>query len=159
MEKETSFRSISYGILTKEQVFETILKETKGREKEYEVMIGTDSQGFSDCTKVVAVIVLYNVGHGGKFFYRVEHLEKFTNIRDKIYNEAQESLDIAKDFTTFMYERDIDIHTVIHVDIGLDGKTRDFIDEIVGWITAEGFETFYKPNSIAASFIADYYSK
>lgn len=159
MEMETMFRSISYGILTKEQVFETIAKETKGHEKEYEVMIGADSQGFSDCTKVVAVVVLYNVGHGGKFFYRTEHLEKFPTMREKIYNEAQESLNIAKDFVTYMYDHDVDIHTVIHVDIGVDGKTRDFIDEIVGWITSEGFEAFYKPNSIAASFIADYYSK
>ncbi len=159
MEDANKFKSITHGILTLSKVFDIIMKETAGKEDEYEVMIGTDSQGFSEETKVVAVIVLWHVGHGGKFFYRVEHLKTFENFRDKIYNEAQESLDIAKAFVNHTYEAGVDIHTVIHVDIGENGKTKCLIDEIIGWIKSEGFEACYKPNSIAASFIADYYSK
>lgn len=159
MKEEAKFKSITYGILTQSQVFETIMKEAEGKEEEYQVMIGTDSQGFSDDTKVVAVIVLYHVGHGGKFFYRTEHLKKFNDFRDKIYNEAYESLEIAKAFVKAMYDSGHDIHTIIHVDIGENGKTKCLIDEIMGWIRSEGFEAHYKPDSIAASFIADYYSK
>lgn len=159
MKEEAKFKSLTYGTLTQSEVFEKIVKEAEGREDEYQIMIGTDSQGFSDETKVVAVIVIWHMGHGGKFFYRTEHLKKFQDFRDKIYNEAQESLDIAKAFVKYMYDAGRDIHTTIHVDIGEKGKTSCLIDEIMGWIRAEGFEAYYKPNSIAASFVADHYSK
>ena len=58
MENAAKFRSISYGFLTQEEVFDVIVKESAGKTSEFEVMIGTDSQGFSAETKVVAVIVL-----------------------------------------------------------------------------------------------------
>ncbi|MCR5685310.1 MAG: ribonuclease H-like YkuK family protein, partial [Lachnospiraceae bacterium] len=49
----------------------------------------------------------------------------------------------------------------IHVDAGKspDGKTKELIPAIVGWIKSQGFECEIKPDSFVASSIADRISK
>ena len=73
--------------------------------------------------------------------------------------------DIAS-VTNEFFEKGIDltdksgkIHFHIHMDIGKEGPTRDFIQELTGWITALGYDFEIKPDSYAASHIADRYSK
>ena len=50
---------------------------------------------------------------------------------------------------------------VIHVDAGHSdrGKTKTLIPELIGWIKASGFDCVVKPNSFAASSVADKLSK
>jgi predicted RNase H-related nuclease YkuK (DUF458 family) len=43
----------------------------------------------------------------------------------------------------------------IHADIGENGKTKDMIKEVVGLIRSNGFEAKIKPESFAASVVAD----
>ncbi|OIP75689.1 hypothetical protein CO121_01205 [bacterium (Candidatus Gribaldobacteria) CG_4_9_14_3_um_filter_36_15] len=43
----------------------------------------------------------------------------------------------------------------IHADIGENGKTKDMIKEVVGLIRSNGFEAKVKPESFAASVVAD----
>ena len=49
----------------------------------------------------------------------------------------------------------------IHVDAGRSdkGKTKELIPELVGWIKACGYDCEVKPDSYAASSIADKISK
>ena len=47
----------------------------------------------------------------------------------------------------------------IHLDIGQNGPTKDLIKELEGWIKAVGYDYEIKPDSYAASFVADKYSK
>ena len=96
---------------------------------QYDMVIGTDSQNF-DKTKVVLVVALHHVGHGGFFFYEAG---------------------------TYDYTRHLNLS--IHVDAGLNGPSRQVIPEIVGWITACGFAAVIKPDSYAACSIANKYSK
>jgi predicted RNase H-related nuclease YkuK (DUF458 family) len=46
----------------------------------------------------------------------------------------------------------------IHADIGANGKTRDMIKEVTGLIKGNGFEPKIKPESFAASTVADRFS-
>ena len=46
----------------------------------------------------------------------------------------------------------------IHADIGENGITRDMIKEVTGLIRGNGFEPKIKPESFAASSVADRYS-
>jgi predicted RNase H-related nuclease YkuK (DUF458 family) len=41
------------------------------------------------------------------------------------------------------------------VDVGRNGRTRELIDEVVGMIMASGFPVKTKPDSYAASCVAD----
>ncbi|MBQ1294282.1 MAG: hypothetical protein IIY21_09600, partial [Clostridiales bacterium] len=47
----------------------------------------------------------------------------------------------------------------IHCDIGRSGKTNVLIKEVVSWVTSQGYVCLIKPDSYAASGIADKYSK
>ena len=154
------YNSITYGRLSEEEVFERIAKEVRSLDNEFIITVGTDSQTHSK-TKVVNVIAIHNVGHGGKFFYHIGYTKRMNDVRQKVYNETMESIEVSKRLTEFLFERDLDFQVVIHVDIGESkkGKTRDLIKEIMGWVTAEGFEFQYKPHSSTASTIADRISK
>ena len=46
----------------------------------------------------------------------------------------------------------------IHADVGENGKTRDMIKEVTGLIKGNGFEPKIKPESFAASSVADRFS-
>ena len=54
---------------------------------------------------------------------------------------------------------ELNIKFQIHCDIGKNGKTSELIKEIVGWVTASGYECLIKPESYTANSIADKYSK
>lgn len=161
MEKEMKFHSITYGTLTKTEVFDKIAEElTKNQNDEYILSIGTDSQTYSK-TKIVTVIAIHRVGKGGKFFHYTEYLTPPNSVRDKLYIETQRSLDLGKELTDFLFAHDLPFEIIIHVDMGKSkkGKTYELISEIMGWITAEGFIGQYKPDSNTASEIADRLSK
>ena len=135
----------------------------------YELTIGTDSQSFADCTKIVEVIALHRTGRGGIYFYNIERIPKVQSLRQKIYEETTRSLNIADgllvDVEVILEENginideDIDIKFQIHCDIGNNGKTNELIKEITGWVTSYGYECLIKPDSWTANSIADKYSK
>ena len=144
------FNSITYG--------KVIINKVKDSKNPFELNIGTDSQNHRK-TKIVKVISLHEKGCGGIFFYKVEYVKRIQDLRSKIYKETQLSLDLAKELTLALFDNDLDPHVTIHVDIGRRGKTNMVINEIVGWITAEGFNCKIKPEAYTASTIADKISK
>jgi predicted RNase H-related nuclease YkuK (DUF458 family) len=140
-------------------------------EADYEITVGTDSQNH-DKTKMVEVIAVCRVGNGGIFFYRVEFMDKIMDLRQKIYEETSRSLENAHGLLDEIYlqivesDEDFDleklnIHFVVHCDIGRSrkSKTRVLVQEIMGWVEAEGFECVIKPDSYTTSGIANKFSK
>lgn len=157
---ELMYNSITYGKLTELQMFDIIKKTISDKNNDYVITIGTDSQTYSR-TKVISVIAIHKVGKGGIFFYTEEHLSPIESIRVKIYNETYRSLELAKRLNESLFEADLDYDIFVHLDIGRSkkGKTADLIQELMGWVSAEGFMPEVKPNSYAASCIADRISK
>lgn len=158
-------KSPTLGEMSIHQIAEVIRDRVLQSSGEYNLMIGTDSQNF-DKTKMVLVIALHHVGHGGIFFYEIQHVNRITNIGQKLIYETTLSLDLASKLVEtleslkaegFDYSKHINIG--IHVDAGENGPSKQVIPEIVGWIKACGYDAIVKPNSYAASSIANKYSK
>lgn len=160
-------KSITYGDVTLPEIANIIKEQIlKNNGVEHNLIIGTDSQNFSD-TKIVVVIALQHVGHGGIFFYDVTRVRKITNIKQKLITETQMSLELATnvieeldklfDETGFDYTSHLNFS--IHVDAGENGPTKKVIPEIVAYIKSYGFDVAVKPDSFVASSIADKYSK
>ena len=130
------------------------------------VIIGTDSQNFSD-TKMVSVIAVVAEGHGGIFFYEISHVDLIQNVHLKLQTETAASLELAQQLVTALESTDeyADLYKScplsIHVDAGNSdkGKTKALIPELVGWIRASGYDVKTKPESFVASSIADRISK
>ena len=140
------FKSPTYGMLHIEQIPDKILTFYMDHEKydaPVHIIVGTDSQNF-DQTKCVSVICVIAKGKGGIFFYEVSRIPLIRDVRRKLHVETNDSLPIA-----------------IHVDAGnsRNGKTRELIPELVGWIKACGYDCSVKPDSFVASTIADRLSK
>lgn len=132
----------------------------------FHIAIGTDSQNFKD-TKVVSVITAWREGHGGIYFSDIERINKIQNVREKLNYETQRSLTFA-DHIMSIFESDnkyedlyMNSNFVIHVDAGNNnnGKTKELIPSLTGWVRSCGYECEVKPNSYAASSIADKISK
>jgi len=50
---------------------------------------------------------------------------------------------------------DLNYDFQIHIDVGQNGPTREMIKEVVGMVRGNGFKAKIKPESYAASSIAD----
>ena len=144
------FKSPTYGKLHIEQIPDKILTFYLDHTKydaPVHIIVGTDSQNFDD-TKIVSVVAVICEGHGGMFFYEITRRALIRDVRtkenDKKYEEMYLNCPIA-----------------IHVDAGnsRNGKTRELIPELVGWIRACGYDCSIKPDSFVASTIADRISK
>lgn len=141
-------------------------EKMKDFDSQCDIIIGTDSQNYSD-TKMVSVIAAICKGHGGIFFYHVSHLPKIKNIKLKLQKETSDSLLLAQDLIDIM-ENDSKYEEIycscpisIHIDAGnsKNGKTKELIPELVGWVNACGYSVCVKPDSFVASSVADKISK
>lgn len=130
------------------------------------IIIGTDSQNFSD-TKMVSVICVIAAGRGGIFFYNISRIDRIVDVRRKLHIETNASLELASGLVEIFEGNEkyhamyLDCPISIHVDAGNSphGKTRELIPELVRWIRASGYEAETKPLSFVASCVADKISK
>lgn len=124
----------------------------------YKVTIGTDSEGMADKrADFVTAIVIHRVGNGGIYFYRrIVGDKKFHTLRDRIYSEVLLSLEIAHHFLSVARAAALPhFDFEIHVDVGTEGATKSMLQELVGMIRANNFTAKTKPDSYAASKVAD----
>jgi predicted RNase H-related nuclease YkuK (DUF458 family) len=160
------FVSETYGRLELRQIPDKIEDYYRKMEKYgsvFRIIVGTDSQNFSD-TKMVTVIAAYCEGHGGIFFYEVSRIRKIRDVRKKLHVETEESLKVAEKLITGLEEYEklyMDMTFSIHVDAGTNphGRTKELIPELVGWIRSCGYACETKPDSWVASSVADRISK
>lgn len=154
------FFNSSLGLqLSAEEVSREIVNFMKAdRQREYKITIGTDSEkDADDLADFVTAIVVHRVGNGGRYFWRrVAGPGKFFTLRDRITHEVIMSLEIAKDFLTEIKKFNAPkFDFEIHIDVGENGATKSMIQELVGMIRANNFEARTKPDSYAASKVAD----
>lgn len=137
----------------------------------YEISVGTDSQNHKQ-THMVEVITVHRVGDGGIFFYVESYIRRINVLKQKIYEETRRSLENAMGFVDALaYELidyDIDLQEMfeqkrvtfgVHADIGHAGQTKELINEITKWIESLKIDVVIKPDSYAASGVANKLSK
>ncbi len=156
----------SFGLkLSAKQVVEELIRFMKADEKRhYKIIIGTDSERHNGAlADFVIAIVVHRVGNGGRYFWRRIGLTKIHTLRDRIIQEVLFSIDIAKEVLTLLKSNKFSASGglvsnwdfEIHADIGENGETKSMIQEVVGMIRANNFEARTKPESYAASKVAD----
>src|SRR3989344_8746313 len=132
----------------------------------YRVMIGSDSNGYGQLD-LVSVVAVHRVGNGGRYFWYRQTKEGIKTLRQKIYAEVQASIELAglflpafrTELKTAEQRGQWPFDFQIHVDVGTKGETRDLIHEVTGMVTAYGYEVLVKPESAAATSLADKHVK
>lgn len=158
IQKENMFNN-SFGMkLTPHAVVKEIITFMKADARyHYKVIIGTDSARTTPNTAdFVTAIVVHRIGNGGRYFWRRIKAIKTPTLRTRITHEALTSIEIAKEFLEIMKTMDMPQYDFeVHLDIGENGETKTLIQELVGMIRANDLEPKTKPDSYAASKVAD----
>jgi hypothetical protein len=154
------FFKSSFGLdLNVSQVVEEIIRFIKtDTKRSYKIIIGTDSEALKDKNAdFVTAVVVHRVGNGGRYFWRGVQEGKFHTLRDRIIREVLISLDVAKQILTELKKEggELKWDFEIHADIGENGTTKTLIQEVVGMIRASNFAVRTKPESFAATKVAD----
>ena len=163
------FFSPSKGNLSFNEVIKEIYNYISGQpEFFYDIVVGCDSPSSDKPFFPIAIVVL-RTGAGGRFFLKKMHypdnfLKRFANInwKNRILQEVYLSCELAlslreiletenKSGIKYQFE-------YIHADVGEHGKTKEMVKEVVGLIRSNGFEPRIKPQSFAASVVADRYT-
>jgi len=153
------------GNLTFDQMINEILDYLSEKpEKFYDIIVGCDSSSEEEPDFPVAIVVL-RVGQGGRFFLKKISYKnrKFYNFKQRILEEVLLSCQLALNLREVLKEKTKDKNLnyqfrYIHADIGENGATREMIREVIGLIRGNGFEPKIKPESFAASVVADRYA-
>ncbi|MCL4391807.1 ribonuclease H-like YkuK family protein [Patescibacteria group bacterium] len=134
----------------------------------YRVTIGSDSELLEDKTAdFVTAVVVHRIGNGGRYFWRRVKLGKFYNLHDRIVQEVMLSIDASNAFLNVLKTKiqvkaeggaNFNWSFEVHVDVGENGPTKTLIQEVVGMVRAHNFEPKTKPESYAASNVADIYA-
>lgn len=153
------FLNSSLGIkLNIGQVVQEIVRfMTEDRNRHYKIIIGSDSEGHNNkIADFVTAIVVHRVGNGGRYFWRRTELSKLHTLRERIIQEVLLSLEIAKKILIILKTFELPrFDFEIHVDIGENGETKSMMQEVIGMIRAYNFEARTKPESYAATKVAD----
>lgn len=160
----TVFNSFTYGQMPMRSVIWKILSFiTSDTSAHYEIAVGTDSMTYGSFTKFAVAITVYKEQKGAIFFYKTLRSKPMRNLKAKLDMETKISLEVA-DYLIDAFGEEImnkrsRVHLSIHMDVGENGPTAKFIDDLEGWIKACGYDFCVKPDSYAASTIADRLSK
>lgn len=154
------FYSPSRGRMTLEQVVDDILNYvSEDTGFSYKLIVGSDSQ-LRDATCFVSAIIIHRLGKGARYYYTKKYAHKIGSLRQRIFYEASLSLSLADVLVNLLASRGrSDLEVEIHVDVGLQGDTRDLVREIIGMIMGSGFDAKIKPEACGASKVADKYTK
>jgi len=165
-----NFFSPSKGDLSFDKVIDEIFSYMQeSPEDVYEVVVGCDSPSSDKPFFPIAIVVL-RTGFGGRFFlkkmhYPEEFMKKFVFWKNRILQEVYLSCELALHLREVLENKTKELNynfnyqfEYIHADVGERGKTKEMIKEVVGLIKSNGFEAKIKPQSFAASVVADRYT-
>lgn len=165
------FQSRTFGTVSMKRIASIIRdKILASPDLEFVLAVGSDSQNTYD-TKIVQVIVLHTVGTGGIYFYHVDRVRRIQSLHEKLLTETAKSLSVAdellKEIENLFYEdgfnyTDHNLKLEFHCDVGHDGKSGTMLREVIGYVKGvlqENFTILIKPESYAASSVADRISK
>ncbi|MBI4175418.1 ribonuclease H-like YkuK family protein [Candidatus Berkelbacteria bacterium] len=125
----------------------------------HRIIVGSDSMpGLQGHVDLITAIVIHRVGRGGIYFWRRTTKEDIHTLRDRMYQEALASIEVARllvDSALLGIDPINSSALEIHIDIGEHGPTREMIREITGMVTGLGFQVRTKPEAFGANKVAD----
>lgn len=134
------------------QVQETLSDGTR------EVHIGADSQQCGKWTEYVVVIVLLKKGSGGRVFYARERVPRINSLRERLMKEVWMSVNLGLELNPIIGElHDLTIHVDANPNIKF--KSSNYVKELTAMVVSQGFKSILKPDSWAASHLADHIVK
>lgn len=122
------------------------------------VHLGTDAQKRAERTDFVTVIAVLTPGQGGRLFYRRQRVTGRLSLREKLFREVWLSVDVALTLSQVLPEScAIQVHVDANENIRF--KSANYVQELAGMVSGQGFAVRLKPESWCASHAADHVVK
>ena len=122
-----------------------------------EILIGCDSQNFSDKTIYAIVVALYTKGKGAHVLYRRWKTAKEWTRSVRLLNEVWFAIEVAE----FLKENGLPKPKWIDIDINPDPKfkSNEVFRQAVGLVEGMGYKVRYKSLGPIATYAADHLVK
>jgi len=121
------------------------------------IFVGCDSNVLGDNCTYASTICLYNeeIRRGGRYFFKTRKVKmRFsTPPQVRLMQEAQEAIEIALELSQMFPTENIEVHLDVNTRKGNLSQT--LADQLSGYAKAAGFACKLKPDSWAATGIAD----
>ncbi len=151
-----NFKTAKGEKLTKEKLISEIENFILADKKyNYQVLVGTDSEYFDHHIDFVTVIVVHRIGYGARYFWKRQIFNSKFGLYERLWQEALISLNISQELLKILTNKKLNFRFEVHLDLGTVGKSSSSIKEIINLVRGYGFEVKIKPESYAASKIAD----
>jgi predicted RNase H-related nuclease YkuK (DUF458 family) len=119
------------------------------------VYVGCDSRQLRGKTVFVTVVVIHiNSSHGARIFWRVDRVRRITSIRQRLLEEVNRAVYVAMLLADVVGNRPFEVH--LDINPNPDHRSSVIVKEAVGYVLAQGLKPVLKPDSIAASAVADF---
>lgn len=132
---------------------------------EHKVVIGTDSQPFKEGTVFIVAVCIFSEHPDFKqtYYYGKERQEAFLPFYKRLHHEVQLSLDVGNSLREHTSTTQRKLNIAIHLDLSAqEAKTKSgkYASGLINLVKAYDYpDVEVKPNSWAASCIADKYTK
>lgn len=142
--------------------YEEIRDAIKQSPKDSSVYIGTDSKVYSSkgeamVAYVTVIILHFGSSKGAKIFKSHRTDRYYGQIRQRLMMEVTDAIDAGMAIADVIGDRGFEIHLDINRDERY--KSSDLVKEATGYVLGTmGFEPKLKPDSFAASSVADRYA-
>lgn len=144
--------------VTKQQLIHELTTHIESGGK---LFVGSDSKIYYDICTYANVICMYNEDRhaGGRYFVKTQttpmKLSKYPHAR--LMKEAQFAVEIALELSAVFPSENIEIHLDVNSKKG--NVSHSLADQLSGYAKSAGFECKVKPNSWAASGVADCHTR
>jgi len=154
------FKSITYGVLDYDQVINQIsLYIKEDQNSNYKIIVGTDSEARTGSVDFVTAVIVHRLGKGGIYFWQKQTIAHQNSMQQRLTQETQLSLELAWKIRDSFQQNGLSAYEPeVHIDVGMDGVSRDMVKWVTGMILGSGFVYKIKPESFAASTVADRYT-
>lgn len=157
--QEGQFSTLTHGKISLDAVVEEIAGFVASQPRRfYKIIIGADSDA-ADPASIVTAVTVWRVGNGAVHFWAKSPARHFGSMRERVIAEAMSSITLAQELRGRLQERISEEFfwdgNEVHVDVGVNGPTRDLIDSVVGMIKGYNFTPVIKPYAFGASVVAD----
>ena len=145
-----------------EDLSNTILTDiTTAGTEDLEFYIGGDSQASLNNVKFTVAIIMIKKGKGGRGYYKnVTPLETTMTLQQRLFMETFKAVKVALWLNPLLESIGYKVNE-IHTDLNPNPKyaSYEMVQTCLGYIRGMGFEGKTKPDSWAASSVADYKTK